>query len=405
MMITTQHYTNAFTKKRTWIARITAVAVGIALATGAAVSQDSKTAPDKTQTTDGAKAAVKPALTVTAGKPLVRSVPSTLTANGNIAAWQEAIIGSLANGLQLTDVRVNVGDVVRKGQVLAVFGAETVRAELAQTQAGVAEAEAALAAAIADNERAKTLKDSGALSVQQIAQYDTQAKTAAARLQAAKAQVQAAQVRLKQTTVYSTDDGVISARMATVGAVVAGGQELFRMIRQSRLEWRAEVVANQIGNVKVGSTATVVAANGTSLQGKVRMIAPTVDPQTRTSIVYVDLPKAANVSAGMFAKGEFDFGATDVVTVMQQSVVVRDGFNYVFVLGSPDAVAPVSQTKITIGRRIGDRIEVTDGLKPINSVVENGAGFLADGDTVKVVAQADTKPATKATSPTTPRAK
>ena len=86
--------------------------------------------------------APKPALTVTTAQPQTTQLPITLSANGNITAWQEAVVGSESNGLRLSEVRVNVGDTVRAGQVLATFAAESVLADVAQTKANLAEAEA-----------------------------------------------------------------------------------------------------------------------------------------------------------------------------------------------------------------------------------------------------------------------
>ncbi|MES2414282.1 MAG: efflux RND transporter periplasmic adaptor subunit [Pseudomonadota bacterium] len=360
------------------------------------------------------KSAPRPALTVTTVRPSQASLPIKLSANGSITAWQEAIIGSEVNGLRLTEVRANVGDRVRAGQVLAVFGLESVQAEVAQSRASLAEAEASAVDATGNAEKARTLQASGALSEQQINQYMTAEKTAKARLDAARAALTVQQVKLKQTQLLAPDNGVISARAATVGAVVGAGTELFRMIRGGRLEWRAEVTSSELGRLPIGTAATVVAANGVELKGKVRMIAPTVDPQTRSALVYVDLPsntgkltsapgkagEAANitpitapVTAGMFAKGEFELGTSNAITVPQQSVVIRDGFSYVFVLG---ADSHVSQVKVQTGRRLGDTVEVNSGLKPESELVVSGAGFLNDGDLVsKVSAESQKSPATK----------
>jgi hypothetical protein len=163
----------------------------------------------------------------------------------------------------------------------------------------------------------------------------------------------------------------------------------------------------------VGTPASVTAANGARLLGRVRMVAPTVDPQTRSGLVYVDLPPMqapANAAApgrpkqgtapttggsaareatsvgvipGMFARGEFELGQSGALTVPQQSVVVRDGFNYAFRLNADQRV---SQVKLQIGRRVGDRVEVLDGISADAVLVASGAGFLNDGDLVKVVA-------------------
>lgn len=336
--------------------------------------------------------APRPALTITAVQPEQASLPIRLTANGNIAAWQEAIIGSESNGLRLVDVRVNVGDTVRADEVLAVFSSEAVQADVAQARASLMEAKANAAEAKNNAERARTLQTSGALSAQQINQYLTGDETAKARVEAAKATLAAQQLRLKQTKLLAPDDGVISSRAATVGAVVGAGTELFRMVRQGRLEWRAEVTAEELGRLKTGTPVKVMAANGTALDGEVRMVAPTVDPQSRSALVYVDLPKTADdvapVKAGMFATGEFELGTSTALTVPQQSVVIRDGFSYVFHLNSDGRVA---QTKVQTGRRVGDRIEIVSGITPDAALAASGAAFLNEGDLVKVVP--DTKTA------------
>lgn len=335
-----------------------------------------------------------PALTVTVARPSSASLPLRLGANGNVAAWQEAIIGSESAGLRLTEVRVNVGDVVNKGEVLAVFSADTVNADVEQARAALQEAQANAAEATANARRGQVLRSSGAMSEQQVTQYFTAQRTAEARVAAAKATLAQQNLRLKYTQVVAPDSGIISARSATVGAVVGVGAELFRLIRQGRLEWRAEVVANDVSRIKPGTRVTVKAANGSEVSGKVRMVAPTIDAQTRTALVYVDLPPSlssnAPLKAGMFAGGEFELGASEAMTVPQQAVAVRDGFSYVFRL-NPDS--RVSQLKVSTGRRLGERIEVVGGLAPDAQIVVSGAGFLNDGDLVKNVPAAPAAPA------------
>jgi RND family efflux transporter MFP subunit len=333
-------------------------------------------------------AAIKPALTVTLVQPQTRAVPLRLSANGSVTAWQEAILGAEANGLRLKEVRAQVGDVVRSGQVLAIFASETVEAEFAQARAQVAEAEATLAEARANAERAQSIAASGALSAQQVAQYATAEKTAQARLELARAQQAAQQLRLAHTRLIASDDGIISARNATVGAVVPQGQELFRQIRKGRLEWRGEVTASEVGKLKPGLGVTVSASGVGSIEGKVRVIAPTVDAGTRNALVYVDLPEAIKrgFKPGMFARGEFGLGESSGLTVPQDAVVVRDGFAYVYrATPTQDGQAKVTRLKVELGRRIDAVVEVVKGLGAADSVVASGVAFLADGDTVKVV--------------------
>ncbi len=337
----------------------------------------------KSGATDDKKTVIaKVALTVTTVQPVQSSLPLKLPANGNVVAWQEAIIGSEANGLRLVDVKVNVGDRVAKGQVLASFATDQINAEVAQAQASLAEAEASALDAAGNADKARTLQASGALSEQQINQYTTADKTAKARLEAAKAMLAVQQVRLRQTRVLAPDSGVISSRSATVGAVTGSGTELFKMIRGGRLEWRAEVTSSEMAGIKPGTAASVTAASGAVVLGKVRMIAPTVDNVTRNALVYVDLPANANIKAGMYARGEFELGSSNVLSLPQQALVLRDGFTYAMRLEPGNKV---SQIKLQTGRRAGDAVEIVKGARAGEQFVANGAAFLADGDTVKVV--------------------
>ncbi len=135
----------------------------------------------------------------------------------------------------------------------------------------------------------------------------------------------------------------------------------------------------------LGAVAALVAPGGETVKGTVRAVAPSIDPQTRNGLVYVDLPASPAVRAGMFARGEFELGRAPALTLPQSAIVLREGFATLFRLDGEDRVA---QTKVTLGRRSGDRVEVVSGLQAGMRVVESGAGFLADGDAVKVVAGA-----------------
>ncbi|RYY79101.1 MAG: efflux RND transporter periplasmic adaptor subunit [Moraxellaceae bacterium] len=322
------------------------------------------------------------ALTVTVTQPESRNWEKTLEANGNIAAWQEVVIGSELSGLRITQVNVNVGDVVKRGQLLAQLNPETIDAELAQSRASVAEAQATLNDAAANAKRILALKNTGAISAQEAAQYSTTQQTAQARLDLARAQIESTNIRLAQSRVIAPDDGVISARTATVGSLAQAGQELFRMIRDNRLEWRAEVTSAELYRLKPGMKVSVISAdpNQPAIMGTVRMIAPTINDDTRYGLVYVDLPHSSALRMGMFVKGTFELGAQTAQTLPQSSLLLRDGFAYVFVLDSKNRV---HQRKIETGRRVGDRVEVI-GLPANVRVVVSGTAFLTDGDTVKV---------------------
>jgi RND family efflux transporter MFP subunit len=339
---------------------------------------------DEPKPAEPAKAAARPALTVSLITPQKLEWPLVLPANGNVVAWQEAVIGAEIANYRITEVRVQVGDLVRKGQVLARIASDTVASELAEAKASVAELEASALEAKGNAERAKELKDKGFYSTQLNTQYQTAQHTAQARLAAARARQQGADLKMSKTGVLAPDDGVISARSATVGSLTQAGQELFRLIRGGRLEWRAEVPSADLGKVKVGTVAIVTAPGGETVKGLVRAVAPSVDPQTRNGLVYADLPVSSAVRAGMFARGEFELAQSPALTLPQTAVLLREGFAYVFRMEGEDRVA---QVKVDLGRRVGERIEIVSGLESTARVVASGAGFLTDGDVVKVVSQ------------------
>lgn len=329
-----------------------------------------------------AESTAKPALTVNLVSPRSQEWALQITANGSIAAWQEASIGAEIGGLRLDQVAVNVGDYVQRGQVLARMSRDTVEAELAQTRASLMEAEATLAEAKSNADRARKIENSGAFSAQQVDRYLTGEATAAARVEVLKASLRANQLRLDKTAVRAPDSGTISARSATLGAVLQPGQELFRLIRQDRLEWRAELPAADLARIKPGMKAEVFPASGAPISATVRALAPTVDPKTRNALVYADIKTRGDARPGMFARGEIQLGKQKVLSLPQSAVLLRDGFAFVFRLGADGRVL---QTKVELGRREGDQVEVLSGLAAGVEVVASGVGFLADGDLVRVV--------------------
>ncbi|MGN5762826.1 efflux RND transporter periplasmic adaptor subunit [Acinetobacter calcoaceticus] len=380
------------TKKKGWLI----LAIVVVLLIIAIVVWQTKTAQKSTATNQQKNAdttAQKAALTVTVVSPQQQNWKQTFTANGNIAAWQEVVIGSELSGQRLTRVNVNVGDEVRRGQVLAEINSDTIRADLAAAKASYAEAQAVLADAMTNNRRIQQLKNTGAISAQEATQYQTSQSTAQAKLDAAKAQIESNQLRLAQTRVVSPDNGVISARTATVGSLAQTGQELFRLIRDHRLEWRAEVTTSDLYKLKQGMTAHIISPDPAqpAVTGKVRMIAPVIDPQTRYGLVYVDIPTTQAVRMGMFVKGEFDLGQKAALTVPQTALLLRDGFSYVFIVNDNNRV---TQQKVSVGRRLGDRVEILD-LAPNVKVVSSGTGFLADGDLVSIAKDIPDTPLTK----------
>ncbi|WP_246326982.1 efflux RND transporter periplasmic adaptor subunit [Burkholderia guangdongensis] len=317
-----------------------------------------------------------------------------------VQAWQEASIGAEVNGLKLTEVLVNVGDAVKRGQLLAQLSDETVRTELAAQRAMLNEAKAAFAQAADEARRVQALDGSGAISQQDVTRYATQARTAAARLASARARFDNETIRLRRTRVVAPDNGVISARSATMGAVVSIGSELFRLIRQNRLEWHAEVSGDLLPQVQTGQPVRVRRLDGSSVDGRVRRIAPTVNAATRNGLLFVDLPAATDAPSelkpGMYVSGYVLLGDASAMTLPETAIVPRDGYDYAMVIGSRNRVR---QIKLTVGRRQDGRVEIVKGIGPDDDVVAVGAVFLTDGDLVRVSTSGTAGPATETPVP------
>ena len=339
----------------------------------------SGTKPNATTTAEDNKAT----LSVTVTHSRVQQWPLQVRANGNITAWQEAVVGTEIGGLRLTELLVDVGDRVHKGQLLARLQQQSVAAELAQSQATLAEAVAALTEATANAERARRVKGKGTMSEQQTANYLTAELTARARVDALRARVHSDEIRLAQTQVVAPDAGTISSRTATLGSVVQTGDELFRLIRGDRLEWRAELPAAELAMIAPGMPVTLTSSGNQTLTGKVRRIAPTLDAQSRNGLVYVDLAPNTQARAGMYARGEIILGQQAMQTLPQSALLLRDGFHYLFVLEKDQSLR---QIKVTPGRRQGNEVAVLSGVDSDWQIVDSGVGFLNDGDRVKVVA-------------------
>ena len=326
---------------------------------------------------------IRPALTVTTVVPSTEKWPQQVKASGSVLAWQEAIIGAEVGGVRLVEMHANVGDRVKKGEELARLSDETLSAEMQQQQASFDEASARYDEAEANAQRALKIKDSGVMSAQELQQFVSGAAIAKAQVNAAKARLESARLKVRYTHIVAPDDGLISARNATLGSVSQQGAEMFRLIRQGKLEWRAELAESQMLQVRIGQKVAV-RADKDSEQGVVTRIAPALDSSTRNGYVYIAILDNKNLRAGMYTEGEFELGKSEALTIPQKAVVMRDGYAYVYKVGKDSRV---SQIKVVTGRRQGERIEVTSGITADAQLVDSGAGFLNDGDMVRIVTE------------------
>jgi RND family efflux transporter MFP subunit len=191
------------------------------------------------------------------------------------------------------------------------------------------------------------------------------------------------QLRRDYAELRAPDSGIISRRNVQPGQVVAAGSELLALIRQNRLEWRPELPEAELAHVVVGDEVHLRDATGAPVDGRVRAVSPGVDASKRTGTVYAELPEPKALKAGAFVEGRIVSDASPGLVVPAGAVVVRDGYPYVFTVDPRASV--VHRVRVNTGERIGNVVEILSGLKQGDQVVLQGAGFLGEGDHVRVV--------------------
>jgi len=366
--------------------RLIAAAVGLAVVVTATLVFG-KPAPEGSDATSKATPAISrdsAGITVSLVTPLATQFARSIPATGTVAPRDELIIGSDATGVRLTEVLVEVGAVVQRGQLLARGDDALLRAELAQRDASVRQAQAELLQAQDNLERAERVKDSGVYSAEALQTRRHNAMAVQAKLELAMAQRRELEVRIAQTRVLAPSAGVVSKKLATVGQVVQPGSELFRLIKDGQLEWMAELPAHSMTQVQPGASVRVRLDGAEAIDATVRLVAPTLDANTRNGVVYVALPRGTAIKAGTHANGEILIQQVRAIALPEAAVLTRDGYPFVYVV-SGDGTARMK--RIETGARLRGLVEVTSGLDMVDQVVGTGAGFVKDGERVRVAPQ------------------
>lgn len=334
---------------------------------------------------DVTSASRKAALTVRLVKPQQELWADVIKANGMVLPWQDALVAAETSGLRVTMVGAEVGDIVKKGQVLASLASDLVYIEIAKQEARLAQAKAKLDEARSNAKRSRSVQTAGALSTQQLDEYFILEKTAEANVAFEQAALEQEKLRLRYTTIIAPDDGIVSSRSASLGQVVQVGTELFRLIRQSRLIWLAEVSADQLPQIKIGQTASVTLPGEIRSQGAVRRVSPALDGNSLNGLISIDLENNPAIKSGMYGSGEIQLGEQQALTVPESAISWRDGKSFVFTLDkSSTEIQRVEQRNVHLGRRASKRVEVVSGITADERVVETGAAFLSDGDVVRL---------------------
>lgn len=295
------------------------------------------------------------------------SAPVQITGSGTVSAWQEVAVGAEAGGLTAVSLLADEGQTVKQGQPLLKMDDVLLQAQLKQAKANYNQANKAY-------QRSQTLFQQGYLSASALDSAEQSKLTTEAAMETA-------QTQLNMATVRAPVSGIITHRTAVLGQNVTQGSELFRIVRDGRIELNMEVVENDLHDIQPGMAATVTSESTGTVSGSVRIVTPQVDASTRLGYARVSVPWSSGLRPGMFASGTIDAGLRDVLVIPQKAIVYTQNSPSVFVIGQ-DNKAHVR--KIVTGGPVGkDDVSVREGLQANEQVVTNGAGFLNDGDLVK----------------------
>jgi RND family efflux transporter MFP subunit len=318
---------------------------------------------------------------VTVQTAVTENLPRSVTASGTVSAWEEVPVGAETGGLTATAVFVDEGSYVRQGQPLVQMNDALLQAQLRQQQAAVQTAEANAARDDAALARAQELKERGFLSQASLDTALANQRASQANLASARASLSETRTRLSQATIRAPVSGLVISRSVTRGQIIAAGTELFRIVRDGRLELDARVPETQLGLVRAGQTATITSDQAGETTGRVRIVTAEVDAQTRLGVARISLTSPGALRPGMFARASIQVGDQPAMTVPTAAVLYRDNRSGVFVMATG---ATVRFQPVTVLSRTDTRTAV-EGLPANSRVVIEGAGFLGDGDTVRIV--------------------
>ena len=321
--------------------------------------------------------------------PGVKAVTSTVSFTGAIAARYDMPIGNDGDTGRIVGVYVEAGDHVERGQLLARLDEAVLIPQVNRLEAALEQAKAQAALSAAEYRRAQGVEAAGALSAEDIEKRHATAITDAANVKVVAAQLAEAQARLTRTRIVAPIAGTVLTRKAEVGQIAnPAGDALFRIASGGEVEMRGQLAEQDLAQVKVGDSAIVhITGVPQPFEGRVRLLGAIIDPQTRLGEIRISLKPDPALRPGAFARGTVSVGKA-MRPVVPQTAVLSDGSSsYVFVV---DAKNHAERREVHVADTSDQGVIIASGLNGSERVVTTAAGFLRDGEEVKVT---DTSPA------------
>jgi HlyD family secretion protein len=350
-----------------------------------------------------------PAIVVTTAEP--HAIVDRVIATGTIQAVEEVYVTPLVEGLSIRTLAADVGDRVEKDGTLATLNDDALLLQKSQTEASLAKAEAALAQikaqlaearanadeAVRARDRAQKLVKSGSQSQAAADQAVAAADAALARVNSAEQAISVSQadikvaqsqiddidLKLARTAVKSPVAGIVSARTAKIGAIATGAASpLFTVIRDGEIELKADVAEDAVLKLAPEQKVTVTLAGGAAkLTGTVRLVEPTLDPQSRLGHVYIRFTEPDKARAGMFASAEIVVAEKKGIALPLSAITTADGKTVARKVEN----GIVTLVPVETGIQDGQLVEIVSGLAAGDEVVAKAGAYVRDGDRINPV--------------------
>lgn len=322
-----------------------------------------------------------PVKTVDAQVVTLNAQPMSIqdAAPGAVVAEQQVQVASRLMGY-IRSIAVHEGDVVKKGQLLFTIDSSDIEGQVAQAQAGSAQAVAALNDAKLDYERFSNLYKEESIPKLQYDKIKLQYSIAQSQSRAANAALTTAASQLHYAQVRAPIDGVVTQKLSHEGDLAAPGSPVLVLENTKKLLVQTTVGDVTYEKLKLGDAAVVeVAGVEKPLQGIIVRLVPAADITTHTHLIKLDLSGATGLTSGSFARVKFNIGSKAGLSLPKSAIMQRAGITGVFVV---DEQGIAHYRMVRTGFEAGDTVEIAAGLNSGERVVVATPAELESGDHV-----------------------
>lgn len=315
--------------------------------------------------------------------PGVQPVATQVTFTGTIEARHELPIGNSGDTGRIVAVYVQVGDRVKRGQLLAKLDDSVLAPQVSQLSAALDQARAQATLSAAEYRRGAEIGPSGGLSAQDIEKLHAQSIMDAANVKVVGAQASVMRAKLALTRIVAPVDGIVLTRNAEVGQIAgSGGPPLFQLEDSGQVEMIGQVAEQDMAGLKVGQSAAVyLVGNAKPFVGRIWLLGAVIDPQTRLGEVRIELRPDPALRPGGFARSMVTLDRAERPVLPETAVMADNAGSYVYVVGRDDIV---ERHPVHVGSVIPNGVVITDGLSGREHVIAMDGGFLHSGEKVSI---------------------